>query len=176
MPKSKGKRHPNKKGKRFIEIKKEITKNKSLTTKKILTLLNSFDNFAGCMAEDETQFLRVQSFPSFYIINIDKSILKGSHWIAIGIFQEQIEIFDTLGFRIFNWQHVPCTLLKFLHKLSVTRKVVVSKRIQSQNSNLCGFYCIFYILLRPSKSLNSIQSFFSTNFSTNDLKLINYFN
>ena len=97
-------------------IKKEIQKNKPITTTKILTILKDSPNFVGCLAEDQTEFTTIQSFPAFFIVNIDSSDKEGSHWIGIGIFQESVEIFDTLGFKIFKWSSIPCTLLKFLHR------------------------------------------------------------
>ena len=153
-------------------IKKEIQKNKPIRTSKILTILKNSPHFFGCLAEDQTEFTTIQSFPAFFIVNIDSSDKEGSHWIALGIFQDSVEIFDTLGFKIFKWSSIPCTLLKFLHRIIGARKLNISKRIQGPDSILCGYYCIFYVLMRPYFSWNFIQKQFSSNFSKNDLQLI----
>ena len=153
-------------------IKKEIQKNKPITTSKILTILKDSPNFFGCLAEDQTEFTTIQSFPAFFIVNIDSSDKEGSHWIALGIFKESVEIFDTLGFKIFKWSSIPCTLLKFLHRVIGQRSLKISKRIQSPDSVLCGYYCIFYVLMRPYFSWNMIQSQFSSDFVKNDHELI----
>ena len=84
-------------------VKEEIEKNRPLKTSKILEILQNAPNFVGCFAEDEIEFIRIQSFPAFFIINIDSSEKPGSHWIALGIYNDDVEIFDTLGFKIFKW-------------------------------------------------------------------------
>ena len=153
-------------------IEKEIKKNRPIKTTTILTILKESPNFFGCLAEDQTEFTTIQSFPAFFIVNIDSSDKEGSHWIALGIFQDSVEIFDTLGFKIFKWSSIPCTLLKFLHRIIGARKLKISKRIQGPDSILCGYYCIFYVLMRPYFSWNFIQKQFSTNFLKNDMQLI----
>ena len=154
-------------------IKKEIQKNKPIRTSKILTILKGSPHFFGCLAEDQTEFTTIQSFPAFFIVNIDSSDKEGSHWIALGIFKKSVEIFDTLGFKIFKWSSIPCTLLKFLHRIIGQRSLKISKRIQGPDSILCGYYCIFYVLMRPFFSWNMIQRQFSSDFDKNDLQLIN---
>ena len=153
-------------------IKKEIQKNKPITTSKILKILKDCPNFFGCLAEDQTEFTTIQSYPAFFIVNIDSSDKEGSHWISLGIYKESVEIFDTLGFKIFKWSSIPCTLLKFLHRIIGQRSLRISKRIQGSDSILCGYYCIFYVLMRPYFSWNMIQKQFSSNFEDNDRQLI----
>ena len=157
-------------------LKAEIKKDRPLTTKKILKILQGTPNFVGCLAENETEYTRIQSFPAFFIVNIDSSDKKGSHWIAIGIFKDSVEIFDTLGFKIFKWASIPCTLLKFLHRLVGQRTLKISKRIQGPNSLYCGYYCIFYVLMRPYFTWNLIQKQFSTDYHKNDHQLIKLIN
>ena len=152
--------------------KKEIQSNKPITTSKILTILKDSPNFFGCLVEDQTEFTTIQSFPAFFIVNIDSCDKKGSHWIGLGIFKESVEIFDTLGFKIFKWSSIPCKLLKFLHRVVGQRSLKISKRIQGPDSILCGYYCIFYVLMRPYFSWNMIQKQFSSDFDRNDLQLI----
>lgn len=153
-------------------LKKEIEKNRPLETIKILNILHDAPNFVACLAQDETEFTRVQSFPAYFIVNIDSSDKKGSHWIALGIFKESVEIFDTLGFKIFKWSSIPCMLLKFLHRILGQRTLKISKRIQGPDSILCGYYCVFYVLMRPYFSWNMIQKQFTSDFDKNDQKLI----
>jgi len=153
-------------------IKTEIKKKRPIKTSTILTILKESPNFFGCLAEDQTEFTAIQSFPAFFIVNIDSSDEEGSHWIALGIFKESVEIFDTLGFKIFKWKSIPCTLLKFLHRIIGQRSLRISKRLQGPESILCGYYCIFYVLMRPYFSWHMIQSQFSSDFEKNDLQLI----
>ena len=144
----------------------------------ITKALKCSPNFIGCFAENQLKSLTVTQFPCFLIVNVDSTDTSGSHWLAIGIFKNSIEIFDPLGFTIFNWARVPCDLLDFLHRMSLTRQVRVSPRIQSDQSSYCGFYCIFYIILRRFTVLRNIVARFSIVFSKmiqNDNVLIQFF-
>ena len=160
-------------------IGREIKKTKKgITSQSLNQFLNCLPNFLGCFAENQFSNLIVTQYPTFVIANIDSYNMKGSHWLTIGIFRDSIEIFDPLGFTIFNWSRVPCGLLSFLHRMSATRNVLISPRIQSFKSQLCGFYCIFYLLLRPISSLNIINSFFylvDSKLNLNDSTLYKFF-
>ena len=156
------------------EIQK-IKNQKGLTTLVLSQILTRTRNFIGVYAENELKYLTVTSFPSFIVCNIDKSSEPGSHWIALGIFRHSLEVFDSSGFKIFLWSRVPCNLLNFIHKLSLTRKVIVSNRLQSIKSTLCGFYCILYILARNCITLRQINSLFSKRLAQNDLVIKNIF-
>ena len=158
------------------EIKSVQKEKKGLKSDFITLSLACVPNFIGCFAENELKDLTITSFPSFLIANIDSSEMKGSHWIAIGIFNDKIEIFDPLGFDIFNWSKVPCDLLDFLHRLSVTRRVLTAPRIQSDSSYLCGFYSIFYVIVRKFLSFEHLFKCFCTKFlSRNDRILYEFF-
>ena len=153
------------------EVKKRDV---NITADFITSSLNCSPNFIGCYAEDQLENLRITSFPCFLIVNIDSSELPGSHWIGLGIFQDEIEIFDPLGFNIFNWSRIPCTLLNFLHSLSVTKTVSINPRIQSNESKLCGIFSIFYVLKRVTQSFTEIFTPFDLhNFEINDSILLN---
>ena len=161
-------------------MQKEKTKNKingpvGVSSTVLVSALNCFPHFIGCVAENEIDDLVFGRLPCFIIVNIDSANLPGSHWLALGIFPESIEIFDPLGFDIFNWTRVPCNLLNFLHRMSVTRYVSVAKRVQSDNSVLCGFYCLFYIFMRRFTSMKHILSYFDSKLSCNDSVLLNFF-
>ena len=148
---------------------------KGLSCKRILRLTKGIANFLGCFAQDVVAKLRFRSKPCFFFVNIDSSGSNGSHWIAIGLFKTSIEVFDPLGFKIFNWAQVPCSLLNFIHIHSANRKLLISDKVQSDLSNLCGFYCLFYVICRPFMSLQNITSFFSKNCSENDKILSSFF-
>ena len=154
-----------------IAIKKAKNKNKGVNSTFLESALNCYPSFIGCFAEDELIDLRFNT-PCFLIVNVDSSHMKGSHWLAIGIFEDIIEIFDPLGFEIFNWSRIPSHLLNFLHRLSVTRTVLLSKKVQPNTSTLCGFYCLFYLYLRNYCSFKKIQNYFAV---PNDKVIIKFF-
>jgi len=136
----------------FREIQKQIRKSQKIkagtSSAKINSLLTCIPNFIGCYAEDQLSTIIFNSFPCFLIVNIDSSSMPGSHWIALGVFKRRIEIFDPLGFKFLNWSRIPCHLLKLLHRLSQHRRVNIARRIQSNKSTLCAFYCVYYCIFR----------------------------
>ena len=142
------------------KIKKAIQKSQKsqngLDEQFIHTYLKCVPSFIGCFAENELDNFTVHSFPCFLIVNLDSSDMAGSHWIALGIFKTKLEIFDSLGFQLLRWPRIPCSLLKFLHRMTASRKLKVVKRIQSKKSNLCGYFSIFYVVFRSLYSFDSL--------------------
>ena len=126
-----------------------------LSCKTIISLIKCFPNFLGCFAQDtlDDSFF---NFPCTFLVNIDSYGQKGSHWLAIGLFENTLEIFDPLGFKMFRWDSVPCNLLRFLHLYGRNRKVLISKRVQLLKSTNCAFYSLFYVLKRASLSFEDI--------------------
>ena len=159
----------NRKNNRIKTALKSATQTqKGLSCKRILRLTKGFLHFLGCFAQDTVSQLQFRSKPCFFLVNTDSTGSPGSHWLAIGLFPTTIEVFDPLGFEIFKWSQIPCSLLKFIHTHSVNRKLLLSDKVQSNTSTLCGFYCLFYVLNRPFMSFSQIMSCFSTVCSEND--------
>ena len=158
-----------------VKIKIQETKAfGTLSEQTIEKILSCQSSFAGCFAADELSNIVIKS-PCFIIVNLDKRSMTGSHWIAIGCFKNKLEIFDPLGFDLFAWPNVSCDLLFFLHKYSFSRKILISKRIQAENSQNCGLYCIYYVMNRKFKSFSLLQSIFSSNLRLNDSILVKQF-
>ena len=157
------------------KVKTAYKKSEGAKASEISKMLACSPNFIGCFAENELKNLKLKSFPCFLIVNLDHDKQSGSHWISLYITRTQIEIWDTLGFRLLEWPRIPCDLLKFLHNLVVTRKVLISRRMQSDASVLCGFYCVYFVLCRPYVSLSALMCNFDSNLSLNDSKLIKFF-
>ena len=140
----------------------------------ILKHLQFTKDFIGVYAEDEVSNLSINTFPSFLIINLDPSHMRGSHWLAIRISRSSLEIFDPLGFQILSWPRIPCHLLNFLRRWSSHRKTFISPVIQSHSSVLCGFYCIAFTICRQVLSFKEFLKYFKTP-EQNDYLLINVF-
>ena len=163
----------------YERISKKIEKThktkKGLKSNFLESVLNCSPNFIGCFAENELENLSLGSLPCYIIVNLDSDRMPGSHWMAIGVFNDSLEIFDSLGFNVLNWPRVPNCLLRFLHRLSLFRTVHCSKRLQSDQSALCGFYCILYIKFRPCFSFSFLENIFSVDLDRNDCILTNIF-
>ena len=157
------------------KIEKTIKTKIGVDTRFILKTLKCVPSFLGCFSENEVNGIIFQSFPCFLIVNVDQNDMPGSHWLAIGVFKNVIEIFDPLGFNIFNWARIPCSLLNFLHRLTVSRSVKLCPRIQDNRSVLCGFYSMFYVISRSSLSFTEIINCFDEQTSNNDRRLVKLF-
>ena len=156
------------------KITKKYKTKKGTSSATINTLLKCIPNFIGCYAENQVSKIAFKSFPCYLIVNIDSSQLPGSHWLALGVYRNRIEIFDPLGFSFFNWSRIPCDLLKLLHRLSNRRRILISKRIQPDNSILCAFYCIYYCIFRRTVPFSKLCRPFK-RLKDNDETLINLF-
>ena len=160
-----------------ISEKTQIFKktSKGLSSRELTKFLDNTRNFIGVYAENEVNNITVSNYPAFFIVNLDRRGMPGSHWIAIGVYQRKLEIFDSSGFDILRWPRIPCSLLSFLNKFSASRQLHISTALQSSKSHLCGFYCLFYVLFRNVTSFTNILSFFSSDRRYNDSRLINVF-
>lgn len=155
-----------------LEIEKAKNKNQGLSSKKIKKILNCAKYFTGCFASDQLDKLSISSFPIFIIVNTDRSYGQGIHWIALYITKRKIELFDSLG--LIHRKLLPKGILNFIHRLCVSRKFKCNRRIQPDNSILCGFYCIFFIILRQFTNYKSILSIYN-NENENDKILESFF-
>ena len=158
----------------YSKAKEIKAKQKGLTDCDLNSFLTCAPHFIGCYSDDEIAKLVLKP-PCFLIVNLDKSTQPGTHWLALGIFPNVIEVFDPLGFDIFSWPTLPHGLLSFLHKISFRKKVKVIPKLQSKKSTLCGLFCVFYIMLRSKFSLSSILAYFSSALVSNDRILIRFF-
>ena len=152
-------------------IRKAKKTSKGLSCGKILKLTNCWPRFIGCFSQNDLLSLSFNIKPVFLMVHIGHD--RG-HWIALGVFDDKIEVFDPLGFKIFDWPSIPCGLLNFLYTHSTNKKLVLAGKVQPDDSKLCGFYCLFYLYKRHFYSLSKIESLLS-NLSTNDDKLADLF-
>ena len=154
------------------EAKASKKTKKGLKASKINKFLANNKHFAGCYAQDEIQFLSIQSFPVCFIVNFDERSRRGSHWIALRITRKKVEVFDPLGFNSKVWPKIPFHLLLFLKTLSFDRKIIFNRQIQSVKSSLCGYFCLYFIMARNRFSFQTICSSFSSDLFKNDSILI----
>ena len=159
--------------KTFREIQKAKKQKQGLSNKKIEKILNCCKSFIGCFASDQLENLSLNHFPCTLIVNTDELKMPGTHWICFRISKQNIEMFDSLGL-IYN-NELPIRILAFVQRFSVSRSFKFNRRLQSDSSILCGFYCIFFIFMRQFCSFGKIQQFFNENFTKNDRIIIKFF-
>lgn len=96
--------------------------------------------FENVFALDE--FFSITSFEKvLFIVNTEPADMSGEHWLAFYInkSKECLEIFDSLGNTVESYNLKIPKILSHLEK-----KYVLTTRIQPENSELCGHYCLFF--------------------------------
>ena len=101
---------------------------------------------------------KILSYPSGLIDNTDPNNKPGQHWVAMFLEEDKEELFDSYGLPPnFNTDH----FTKFLayHPADTERNVGT---LQALNSNVCGYYCLFYLFRRSrGQDFKSIVKRFS---------------
>ena len=155
---------------------KEIGSSKEgLDTNFIFDILKSEKNFIGVIPQDYLTTLKILSYPINFVVNLDLSTQSGSHWIGISIMDKTVEIYDSLAMNSRYWKYFPNFLLKFLRQFSKTHRFFITPKLQSPISNMCGLYCIYFLLYRRTMTFTDCLSVFSSNLVLNDRILINAF-
>jgi len=120
-----------------------------MNTQQIENLLGGLDGFLGVFPSDGIPTMSPSNTPQCLIINLDPSHKPGSHWVAACLIRRKkknvLEFFDSYGLK------PPAILSKewimFYNPF----------RFQKPKTNVCGQYCIFFVLQRLKKvSFNSI--------------------
>ena len=109
------------------------------------------------------------SKPKLFIVNLDKSNEKGSHWVALLLTNKYInEYFDPLG-------NLPDSYFREYFNFYSLYCLVNRKQCQSENTSSCGLFCLFYCYSRArGKSLQEIVTQFTTDLTQNE-KFVNKF-
>jgi len=141
-------------------MKYNITSNTEL-----LDILKNYNiNINGVYAKDQ---LKKPLKDGFYIINLDDSDGKGTHWTALYKINDAFSLyFDAFGFP------APENIHNILYKYEYN-----TKQIQDINSTSCGFYCVGFIKFLSDKSdrLTAFKTFCNLfGKSTSDNEFILY--
>ena len=100
-----------------------------------------------------------------YVINFDDKQSKGTHWVSLFINKNTAVYFDSIGI-----EYIPQEVSSKIKDKSLARNI---PRIQSDNSVMCGFYCIAFIeYMIVGKSLLDYPNLFSLNDYQKDDKII----
>jgi hypothetical protein len=106
----------------------------------------------------------IKSYPASGVINTDPSYLPGTHWIAFYIDKNKIcYFFDSYGYQPKQYG--------LSSQFSKCSKIVYNnKKLQSNSSKVCGYYCIYFIktISRGIHFKNIIDVFSKKNLKFND--------
>lgn len=114
----------------------------------------------------------VQQYPSV-IVNNQPLSLSCEHWLAIIIHSPyQSEFFDSLGKPLSTYNH---DIRDFIANKS-NQFDMRNIRLQSINSNLCGYYVLMFLIVRLSfrKTLTQLYTLFSDDYQFNDRFVHNF--
>lgn len=109
---------------------------------------------------------RIVSYAALIIANVDTSEKPGSHWVAFYFTQDrEAEFFDSYGLPPSDYTR---TFTAFLNS-NASSWTFNSVTLQSENSQVCGHYCLYYSFFRcRNVSLSTIIHRFSKNKYRND--------
>lgn len=118
--------------------------------------------FAGVYPRDRLPHT-IEKYPSAYVCNTDTK--EGEHWIAIYVDKHvRGEYFDSYGLP-----PIHRTFLNFLN-VNCISWTFNDKQLQGLASNVCGHYCVFYLLHRcRGLSKDTIVHMFGDTMEDNDV-------
>ena len=120
------------------------------------------DQFVGVFAADDLP--PEKEFPGGYIVNTEPSSKSGQHWVAFFCNDQYLECFDSFGANPAKYSPYIAEWIKS-GGLRVKQKEV----LQSQDSTVCGQYCMLFILCRCRNiSYENFMSMFGKNKNVND--------
>ena len=89
----------------------------------------------GCFSKDQIKLIENDKS---IIVNLQNSYESGSHWIALKRVKNSIFVFDS-----FSIGYLPVDIFKVFKYLKIITNIY---RIQDISSNLCGMFCVLFIL------------------------------
>ena len=127
-------------------------------------------NFLGCYPADlQPEELNRNFSIIFNLSNHDK---PGTHFVAINSHKNVLNYFDSLGSPCQNKR-----LKVFLTKHRKGKKYIYNKtKVQSNNSHLCGIYCLGFLLSQESDIVmkDFLKNFSKTNLMLNDKIILEF--
>lgn len=131
----------------------------------ILELIDKYPflktHFDGVYSLD--QLPKKLSYRHFIIVNFDTSDLPGSHWFVISrpLKHTYLEVFDSLTLSEFKIKQ-----LKIFWRFKLTRFECNETILQENDSDTCGYFCLYYVLNRCYNYDLDFQTFLSSYFSS----------
>lgn len=126
-----------------------------------LARLLSDGSFIGCFPIDLLPNINNSNHQISLIINLDPSYKSGSHFVSIFKSKEIFTYFDSFG------SEPPKEIIDFIIHFNLPY-ISNKQKIQSDNSQFCGFFCLGFIL---AQELGITVQEFTNLFYTKDKKL-----
>jgi hypothetical protein len=127
------------------------------------------DIFVGVFPADQ---LPEKEYPGAYIVNTDPADQPGQHWVAFYCTEAgKLEAFDSFGKN-------PGIYSDHIKEWMGTDYLILSNSVlQSDNSTLCGNYCLYFLLLRCHNfSYEDVLSIFCSDRKLSDFYVCKFIN
>ena len=125
--------------------------------------------FIGVFAADDLP--NQKEYPAGYIANTEVSSQGGQHWVAFFHTGDTLECFDSFGSNPAKYSE------QLKNWINGDYQIVQSEKLQSNDTTVCGQYCMFFILLRAyHKSYQDVLSVFTKNTKINDQFVCRFIN
>ena len=118
-------------------------------------LSKDFKNFKGCFSKDQIKLIGDNKS---MITNLQDSNQPESHWVALKRVKNTIFLFDSFGVG-----YIPIGIFEVYKNYKIIANIY---RIQDISSNLCGMFCVLFVLYDIKSKNNFIN--FLTLFNSND--------
>lgn len=94
--------------------------------------------FDGVFPSDRLRYIKKK--PELIICNTDPSDKPGKHWLLLFFYGETVDFYDSLGKDLSHYgEEFELLVAKFAKTYNK-----INYRTQPQNSNLCGYYCLYF--------------------------------
>lgn len=117
-----------------------------MNTKQIWNALSRNENtnnfFDGVFSIDTLK--EIKEKPKLIICNTDPSSKPGEHWVLFFFNDNYVEFYDSYGNDI---SYYGTEFINFIKKF-VSLYELTNIQTQPDNTSLCGYYCLYYALLR----------------------------
>ena len=97
---------------------------------------------------------------SFLIVNAATAESFGTHWLLLCQKEDQLLFADPLGQSISSYKDVNQRIISVEEKAKIYQ-LLKDQPIQSKNSKLCGFFCIFiaHYIFNSQKNVYDVLTF-----------------
>lgn len=128
--------------------------------------------YVGTFPSDGLQAIRVEKYPSCYIINSDKSSEPGTHWLCVYVDSPRsVNFFDSYGLELSNYKEID----NFVHRIisdegrDSSVHALSGTPLQGDLSDVCGHWCIVFVdVLSQGLTFDEFLNIFNTNSASTD--------
>ena len=124
-------------------------------------LVKSLPDFGGIFDASKLDRVKILDLPVMLIINIE------NHWLGLRIEKSKLEIIDSLGeIETFAKNKILC---RFICAHLLGKKLIVSPKLQSDDSKDCGKYVLSFLWFSAltGKSLTYFLKLFNSDYTRN---------